>query len=101
MRGSSTCRRRARTWAFAGLGTRAGQGHEGAISAFGADKRTGRRGAARSRRVLLNSGVACADGVNGDTVVIAPPYVITDSQLVELVNALEASVLEVAQDVAR
>ena len=57
--------------------------------------------AARSRRVLLNSGVACADGVNGDTVVIAPPYVITDSQLVELVNALEASVLEVAQDVAR
>ena len=52
--------------------------------------------AAANRNVLLLVGNGCADGINGDTVVIAPPYVITDEQLDQVVTALAAALQEVA-----
>jgi adenosylmethionine-8-amino-7-oxononanoate aminotransferase len=54
--------------------------------------------AAATRNVLLLAGNGCADGINGDTVVLAPPYVITDEQLDQVVNALAAALQQVSEE---
>ena len=54
--------------------------------------------AARSR-VLLLAGNAGADGVNGDTVMIAPPYVVDEAQIDRIVDVLSASIDAVAGEV--
>jgi adenosylmethionine-8-amino-7-oxononanoate aminotransferase len=36
---------------------------------------------AREAGLLVYSGVGCADGINGDTILLGPPFVITDEEL--------------------
>lgn len=57
--------------------------------------------AAARRGVLFQTGNAAADGENGDTVMIAPPYVTTDAQLAEMVGALAEALDEVAGALGR
>jgi adenosylmethionine-8-amino-7-oxononanoate aminotransferase len=56
--------------------------------------------AAARQNVLLIAGNACADGINGDTVVLAPPYIITENQIDELVRVLADSIRLVAEELA-
>jgi len=42
--------------------------------------------AARERGLLLYSGTGMADGTNGDAIVLGPPFVITDEELVAVVD---------------
>jgi adenosylmethionine-8-amino-7-oxononanoate aminotransferase len=55
---------------------------------------------ARDRGVLVYSGTGMADGVDGDMILLGPPFVVTDAQLdriVEVVGeAIDAAVAEVA-----
>jgi hypothetical protein len=50
---------------------------------------------ARSRGLLLYSATGNADGANGDLIVLGPPFVITDDEIVQVVarlgDALEAA----------
>jgi adenosylmethionine-8-amino-7-oxononanoate aminotransferase len=56
--------------------------------------------AAARRGTLVLAGNAAADGVNGDTVVIAPPYVITETQISALIDTLASALAEVAEEIA-
>jgi adenosylmethionine-8-amino-7-oxononanoate aminotransferase len=44
--------------------------------------------AARDRGVLLYSGTGCADGVDGDVVVLGPPFIISDGEMERVVEVL-------------
>ena len=55
---------------------------------------------ARNRGVLVYSGTGCADGVDGDVVVLGPPFVITDSELEQAVGVL-GEAIDVAVGEAR
>lgn len=54
---------------------------------------------ARERGLLLYSGSGNADGVDGDIVLLGPPFVITDAELIRiadgLAEALDAAVTAV------
>jgi hypothetical protein len=56
--------------------------------------------AARERGVLVYSGTGNADGVDGDTILLGPPFVVTDEQLDRIVDvlaeAIDVAVAEVA-----
>jgi adenosylmethionine-8-amino-7-oxononanoate aminotransferase len=60
-----------------------------------------RRIGAKLKLQALENGLMCypmagtLDGVSGDHVVLAPPYVITDAQLDEIVDKLARSINEV------
>jgi adenosylmethionine-8-amino-7-oxononanoate aminotransferase len=43
---------------------------------------------ARERGLLLYSGTGNANGVDGDTILLGPPFVITDSELVRIADGL-------------
>jgi hypothetical protein len=43
---------------------------------------------ARDRGVLLYSGTGCADGVDGDVVVLGPPFIITDAEMDRVVDVV-------------
>ena len=47
---------------------------------------------ARSRGVLFYSGTGNADGVDGDQILVGPPFVITDAELETIVDALSGAV---------
>jgi hypothetical protein len=51
---------------------------------------------ARERGLLLYSGTGNANGVDGDTLLLGPPFVVTDAELIRiadgLAEALEAGV---------
>jgi adenosylmethionine-8-amino-7-oxononanoate aminotransferase len=49
---------------------------------------------ARSLGVLVYSGTGNADGVNGDTILLGPPFVVTDEELVGIVAGLGEAVEE-------
>jgi len=55
--------------------------------------------AARERGVLVYSGTGNADGVDGDTILLGPPFVVTDDQLDRIVDvvgeAIDVAVAEV------
>lgn len=51
--------------------------------------------AAAKQNVLLLTGNGAADGVNGDTITIAPPYVTNESEIDLIVDVLERSLYEV------
>ncbi len=55
---------------------------------------------ARDRGLLLYSGTGNANGIDGDVIVLGPPFVITDDELVRITNgigdALDAALAEVA-----
>ena len=50
--------------------------------------------AARDRGVLLYSGTGTANGVDGDTILLGPPFVITDEELIRIASTLRESVDE-------
>ncbi len=50
---------------------------------------------ARERGLLLYSGTGNANGVDGDTILLGPPYVVTDAELERMVDGL-ATALDVA-----
>lgn len=49
-------------------------------------------GAARDAGLLLYSSTGCADGSNGDLVMLGPPFVITDAELTEAVEKTTAAI---------
>jgi adenosylmethionine-8-amino-7-oxononanoate aminotransferase len=49
---------------------------------------------ARSRGVLLYSGTGTADGINGDTILLGPPFVITDDELTRVVAVVGEAIDE-------
>ncbi len=54
---------------------------------------------ARDRGVLVYSGTGNADGTNGDTILLGPPFVITDGELERIVDVL-AEVIPAAVEAA-
>ena len=75
---------------------RAGRGPRDA-RAVPASARSPRRSsaAARERGVLVYSGTGNANGVDGDTILLGPPFVVTDAELARIVEVL-AEAIEVA-----
>jgi len=53
---------------------------------------------ARADGLLLYHGTGNADGTNGDTVLLGPPFVITDDELVRLADTLALAVDQAAAD---
>ena len=51
-------------------------------------------GAARRRGVLVYSGTGNADGTDGDTILIGPPFIVTDQELVRIADVLADAVSE-------
>ncbi len=56
--------------------------------------------AARERGVLVYSGIGNANGTDGDTILLGPPFVVTDEELARIVEVVAASIETVAQAVA-
>jgi len=54
-------------------------------------------GAARERGLLLYSGTGLADGTDGDAILLGPPFVITDAELVMLADRLTDAIAEVLE----
>jgi adenosylmethionine-8-amino-7-oxononanoate aminotransferase len=52
---------------------------------------------ARTRGVLLYSGTGNADGVNGDTLLLGPPFVVTDEELGRIVAVVGDAVEEAVE----
>jgi adenosylmethionine-8-amino-7-oxononanoate aminotransferase len=50
--------------------------------------------AARERGVLLYSGTGVADGVDGDVIVLGPPFVITDSEIDRVAEVVAEAIEE-------
>jgi len=54
---------------------------------------------ARERGLLLYSGTGNADGVDGDAILLGPPFIVTDEELVRIADglgeALDAALREV------
>ena len=48
--------------------------------------------AARERGVLVYSGTGNADGTNGDTILLGPPFVTTDTELTRIADVVAESV---------
>ena len=48
--------------------------------------------AARERGVLVYSGTGNADGTDGDTMLLGPPFIVTDDELIRIADVLAASV---------
>jgi adenosylmethionine-8-amino-7-oxononanoate aminotransferase len=53
-------------------------------------------GAARERGVLVYSGTGNANGVDGDTIILGPPYVVTDAELERIAAVLGESIATAA-----
>ena len=57
-------------------------------------------GAARDRGVLVYMGTGNADGVDGDTILLGPPFVITDEEMQRVAEVLAESIDEATASVA-
>ena len=55
--------------------------------------------AARERGVLVYSSTGCANGVDGDTILLGPPFVVTDAELERIASALADAIEAVATPV--
>ncbi len=53
------------------------------------------RHAQRFRGPLIYSGTGNANGIDGDVAVLGPPFVVTDDELVQVADALDAALVEV------
>jgi adenosylmethionine-8-amino-7-oxononanoate aminotransferase len=51
-------------------------------------------GAARRRGLLVYSGTGNADGVDGDTILLGPPFIVTDDELARIAEVLAEAVVE-------
>ncbi len=49
-------------------------------------------GAARADGLLLYSGTGLADGTNGDSILLGPPFVVTEDELVRIADGLTAAI---------
>ena len=58
-------------------------------------------GEARANGLLLYSGTGLADGSNGDAIVLGPPFVITDAELVQVADRLAGAIDSVRSAAAR
>lgn len=47
---------------------------------------------ARERGVLVYSGTGNADGTDGDTILLGPPFIVTDDELERIADVLAASI---------
>ena len=47
---------------------------------------------ARERGVLVYSGTGNADGVDGDTILLGPPFIVTDAELQQIADALSGAI---------
>ena len=56
--------------------------------------------AARERGVLVYSSTGCANGVDGDTILLGPPFVVTDPELERIATAVAGAIEAVATPVA-
>jgi adenosylmethionine-8-amino-7-oxononanoate aminotransferase len=56
--------------------------------------------AARERGVLLYSSTGCADGIDGDLLVLGPPFVITERELDEVASVVAEAVHDAVAEVA-
>jgi adenosylmethionine-8-amino-7-oxononanoate aminotransferase len=56
--------------------------------------------AARERGVLVYSGTGNANGTDGDTILLGPPFIVTDDELGRIVDVLATSIETVVQPVA-
>ncbi len=57
-------------------------------------------GAARRRGVLVYSGTGSADGTDGDTILLGPPFVVTDTELVQIADVLAEAIVEAVDGAA-
>jgi adenosylmethionine-8-amino-7-oxononanoate aminotransferase len=57
--------------------------------------------AARRRGVLVYSGTGNANGVDGDTILLGPPFIVTDEELVTIADVLAEAVTEAAEGATR
>jgi len=48
--------------------------------------------AARERGVLVYSGTGAANGVDGDTLLLGPPFVVTDDELVRIADGVAGAI---------
>jgi len=48
--------------------------------------------AARDRGLLVYSGTGVANGVDGDTILLGPPFVVTDAELERIASTLAEAV---------
>jgi adenosylmethionine-8-amino-7-oxononanoate aminotransferase len=48
--------------------------------------------AAQERGVLLYAGTGVADGIDGDTILLGPPFIVTDEELVQIADVVAESV---------
>jgi adenosylmethionine-8-amino-7-oxononanoate aminotransferase len=51
-------------------------------------------GAARRRGVLVYSGTGNADGTDGDTILLGPPFIVSDGELMQIADVLAEAVVE-------
>jgi len=51
---------------------------------------------ARRRGVLVYSGTGNANGVDGDTILLGPPFIVTDDELVRIADAVAEAIVEAA-----
>ena len=56
--------------------------------------------AARDRGVLVYSGTGNANGIDGDTILLGPPFVVTDAELEQIVDAVGAAIETATSEVA-
>ena len=55
----------------------------------------------RSRGLLIYHGTGNEDGTNGDTILLGPPFVVTEEELVKIADVLAESIDRAAADIAR
>jgi adenosylmethionine-8-amino-7-oxononanoate aminotransferase len=80
-------RRYSRARAVAGARTRLRQGKQGAVSG-GAGLWAKIKSLALEEGLICYPGGGTADGINGDHVLLAPPYIVSDTQLDEIIDKL-------------
>ncbi|MBF6605344.1 MAG: aspartate aminotransferase family protein [Chloroflexi bacterium] len=54
-------------------------------------------GATRERGVLVYSGTGLADGLNGDSILLGPPFNVTDAEIERIVDAVAEAIAEAAR----
>jgi hypothetical protein len=57
-------------------------------------------GHARAAGLLLYHGTGNADGTNGDTVLLGPPFVVSDGELLQIADTLALAVERAAAEVS-
>ena len=53
--------------------------------------------AAYERGLLVTAGIGCANGRDGDAIALAPPFIISDTEIDEIVEILEAALNAASQ----